>query len=73
MNAQHETRAPISEDDLQTLSGIAKAIEVCSDVLMGLIDPKTAREALPVLVDLQRSELKKLLTHADQSEKGITA
>ena len=73
MTSKCEAPAQISEDDLSTLSGIAFAIETCSDVIMGLIDPATARKALPVLVELQRSELEKLFKHADQSEKGGAA
>ena len=48
---------PITEDDFTTLTGLSLAIEVCSDVIDGLIDPDTARKALPTLVRLQRQEL----------------
>ena len=73
MSIKSENCAPITEDDLSTLCGLSRAIEVCSDVIMGLIDEKTARDALPTLVELHRVELEKLFSHADQSKKGGAA
>lgn len=67
------TKTPISEDDLATLNGLSLAIEVCSDVMMGLMDESTARDALPTLIELQRLEMKKLFAHAYQSTKGAIA
>ena len=40
-----QRRAPITQDDLMTLNGLALAIELCSDVIDGLIDPGTAKGA----------------------------
>ena len=73
MTIQSETIAPITEDDFATLCGLSSALEVCSDVIMGFSDEKTARDALPTLVELHRAELEKLFSHADQSTKGGAA
>lgn len=61
--------APICECDLTTLKGLAAAIEVCSDVMSGLMDEQTARRALPALVKLHSEELDRLSEHAHESTR----
>ena len=68
-----QRRAPITEEDLMTLNGLALAIELCSDVIDGLIDPGTAKRALPTLVRLHRDALDQILTHAHEAQKGGAA
>ena len=63
-------RAPITEDDMVNLYGLALAMEVCSDVIDGLLDPETAKRALPSLVRLHREEIMRLMQHASESSKG---
>jgi hypothetical protein len=50
----------LSEDDFATLQGLTMAVEVCSDVITGLVDKERAKQALPTLVNLLRAEVARL-------------
>ena len=45
------------EDDMCHLHGLAAAMEVCDDVIEGVMDPNLARRAMPSLIRLMRAEL----------------
>ncbi len=45
------------EDDMCDLHGLVAAMEVCDDVIEGVMDPKLARRAMPSLIRLMRAEL----------------
>ena len=60
-------RAPITEDDLMTLNGLTLAIELCTDVIDGLIDPGPAKRALAERIDKLSRDGRADLERADMA------